>query len=145
MPENTTHEQSSTVPVESDSALNRRIYRVMLVSTVVAASIAVFVGPWRVVTGLVLGGVLALFSHHWLRNSAAEAISVSVGGGRPKLRILQFLLRYLVVATVVFLAYKLNVISLAAVLAGLATFVVALFVEAFRAFYFAITQREEIS
>ena len=135
----------ATVSVESDSGLNRRIYRVMLVSTVLAAGVAAFVAPWRVATGLVLGGVLALFSHHWLQNSAAAAISLSIGGGKPKLKLLQFLLRYVVIAAIIFVSYKLNVISLAAVLFGLGTFVVALFVEAFRAFYFAIIQREEIS
>jgi len=36
-------------------------------------------------------------------------------------------------------------VSLTAVLAGLSSFVVAIFVEAFREFYFAIIQREEIS
>jgi hypothetical protein len=117
----------------------------MLASTVVASGIAAFVAPWRIATGLILGGVLALFSHHWLQNSAAAAISLSVGGGKPKLKLLQFLLRYLVVAVIIFVTYQLNVISLAAVLVGLGTFVVALFVEAFRAFYFAIIQREEIS
>ena len=49
------------------------------------------------------------------------------------------------IAAVVFVAYKLDIVSLAAIIAGLCSFVVALFVEAFREFYFAIIQREETS
>jgi hypothetical protein len=44
----------------------------------------------------------------------------------------------------VVVAYSLNVISLPAAILGLCTFVVALFVEAFREFYFTIIHREEI-
>lgn len=145
MPETTTQMQSASGLLDSDIALDHRVFRVMLASTILAASIAAFVSPWRVVTGLLLGGALALFSHHWLKNSAAAAISLSVGGGKPRLSIMQFLLRYVVIAAVIGAAYKFNLVSLAAVLVGLATFVVALFVEAIRAFYFAIIQREEIS
>ena len=68
-----------------------------------------------------------------------------VHGAKPKLKLAQYILRYLVIAAVVVVAYKLNIVSLAATIAGLCSFVVALFVEAFREFYFAIIHREEIS
>src|SRR5205085_12193014 len=109
----------------------------------VAASAVI--GPWRVTTGLLVGGLLALFSHRWLKNSAAAAIQLSTASAAKQLRLAQFLLRYLVIAAVVFAAYTLNVVSLLAVLAGLCSFVVALLVEACREFYFAIIEREEIS
>jgi hypothetical protein len=98
-----------------------------------------------VTTGLLVGGLLALFSHRWLKNSAAAAIQLSTVGGRPQLKLSQFLLRYAVIAGVIFSAYTLDLISLTAVLAGLSTFVVAMLVEASREFYFAITKREENS
>ena len=117
----------------------------MIATTVLAVLVSAFIAPWRVSSGLLVGGVLALFSHSWLKNSAAAAIRLSTTGGRPQLRLAQFLLRYVVIAAVIFTAYTLNVISLPAVFIGLSSFVVALFVEALREFYFAITQREEIS
>jgi hypothetical protein len=49
----------------------------------------------------------------------------------------------LLVGLIVIAAYKLNVISLPATIIGLASFVVALFAEAFRASYYAIIHREE--
>jgi hypothetical protein len=48
-----------------------------------------------------------------------------------------------VIAGAVFAAYQLNLVSLPATLGGLSSFVVALFVEAFRQFYFAVIRREE--
>jgi hypothetical protein len=115
----------------------------MAVATALAVMISVFIAPWRVTAGLLVGGLLALFSHSWLKNSAAAAIQLSTAGGRPQLRLAQFILRYFVMGAVIFALYTLDLVSLPAVLAGLSTFVVAMFVEAAREFYFAIIEREE--
>jgi ATP synthase I chain len=123
--------------------LDSRVFRTMAVATALAVMISVFIAPWRVTTGLLVGGLLALFSHSWLKNSAAAAIQLSTAGGRPQLRLAQFILRYFVMAAVIFALYTLDLVSLPAVLAGMSTFVVAMFVEAAREFYFAIIEREE--
>ncbi len=117
----------------------------MVATTALAVLVSAFLAPWRVSTGLLAGGLLALFSHSWLKNSAAAAIRLSATGGTPQWRIAQFVLRYVVIAAVIFAAYTLDLISLPAVFAGLSSFVVALMVEALREFYFAIIQREETS
>lgn len=126
-------------------SIHTRVFYTMAATTALTVLLSAFIAPWRVTTGLLAGGLLALFSHRWLKNSAAEAIRISTTGGAPQLRIAQFLLRYVVIAAVVFAAHTLDLISLPAVLIGLSSFVVAIFVEAIREFYFAITQREEIS
>lgn len=123
--------------------LESRVFRTMVVATALIVAIAAFIAPWRVTTGLLLGGVLALFSHSWLKNSAAAAIRLSAEGGRPQWRLALFMLRYVVLAAAVFAAYMLDLVSLPAVLAGMSSFVAAMLVEAIREFYFAITKREE--
>lgn len=128
-----------------NDSINTRVFRTMAVTTALAVGVSTFVGPWRVTSGLLLGGLLALFSHSWLKNSAAAAIHLSAHGGKPEFRLVQFILRYVVIAAVVFSTYTLDLISLPAVLIGLSTFVVAMLVEALREFYFAIKHREEIS
>jgi hypothetical protein len=90
-----------------------------------------------------LGGLLALFSHRWLSNSASAAVQLSATGGSSHWKLTQFVLRYVVIAAAVFAAYTLDLVSLTAVLAGMSSFVVAMFVEAIREFYFAIIKREE--
>jgi hypothetical protein len=128
-----------------DNAINLRIFRTMAIATGLSVAVSALVGPWRVTTGLLIGGLLALFSHRWLKNSAAAAIQLSTTGGAPRLSLAQFLLRYLAIAGVIVAAYSLDLVSLPAVLAGLCSFVVAMMVEGIREFYFAIIKREEIS
>jgi hypothetical protein len=55
----------------------------------------------------------------------------------------RYIIRYFVVAGAAVAAYELRLVSLPALLVGLCSFVPALFVEAFRQFYFAIIRREE--
>jgi fatty acid desaturase len=128
-----------------DNAINLRIFRTMAIATGLSVAVSAMVGPWRFTTGLLLGGLLALFNHRWLKNSAAAAIQLSTSGGAPQFRVAQFLLRYVVIAAVIFATVEFDLVSLPAVLAGLCTFVIAMMVEAFREFYFAIIEREEIS
>ena len=129
----------------ASNAINLRIFRTMAIATGLSVAVSAVIGPWRVTTGLLVGGLLALFSHRWLKSSAAAAIEMSIGGGPRRLRIAQFLLRYVVIGATVFSLHEFDLVSLTAVLAGMASFVVAIFVEAAREFYFAIIQREEIS
>lgn len=132
-------------PEAHNSGVEARIFRTMAFAVGLAVIVSVPFAPWRITTGLLVGGILSLLNHHWLSSSTAAAFTVVVHGAKPKLKLAQYILRYLVIATVVFLAYKLNIVSLAATIAGLCSFVVALFVEAIREFYFAIIHREEIS
>jgi hypothetical protein len=128
-----------------DKAINVRIFRTMAIATGLSVAVSALVGPWRVTTGLLVGGLLALFSHRWLKNSAAAAIRLSTEGGVSQFGLAQFLLRYIVIAAVIFATVTMDLVSLPAVLAGLCTFVIAMLVEAIREFYFAIISREEIS
>jgi ATP synthase I subunit len=123
--------------------LESRVFRTMAIATALSVGVSAFVAPWRVTSGLLLGGLLALFSHRWLKNSAAAAIQLSSAGGTPQLRLVQFVLRYVVIAAAIFAAYTLDLVSLPAVFVGMTSFVVAMFVEAVREFYFAIIKREE--
>jgi hypothetical protein len=117
----------------------------MVIATGLSVAVSAAIGPWRMTAGLLIGGLLALFNHRWLKNSAAAMIELSIGGAPSHFRIVQFMLRYFVIAALVYSLYEFNLVSLPAIFAGLSSFVVAIFVEAFREFYFAIIQREEIS
>ena len=125
-------------------ATNRRIFRSMIVVVILAVSVSLLFAPWRVSTGLLLGGLLSLVNHYWLTTSTTAAFSVLIDGQKPRLSLVQYVLRYAVIGLVIVLAYKFGIASVPALIAGLCSFVFALFVEAFREFYFAIIHREEI-
>jgi hypothetical protein len=129
----------------SHNNIDARIFRTMSLTVCLAVVASLVFADWRTTTGLLLGGALSLLNHYWLISSTTAAFRVVAHGEKPRITLFNYILRYLVVAVVVFAAYKLNIVSLVATIAGLCSFVAALFVEAFREFYFAIIHREEIS
>lgn len=137
----TVHSVIAGGPVREDE-LEKRIFRSMALAVATAVVVSPFVGPWRVTTGLLLGGLLSLVNYRWLHATVAAILNVEAGQ-KPRPKIWKHAFRYLIVAGAVFAAYQLNLISLPATLAGLSSFVVALFVEAFRQFYFSVIRREE--
>src|SRR4028118_1834220 len=87
------------VASENASAMAERLFRVMI-WTVAAAVIASAVWmPWRVTTGLFIGGALSLLNHHWMRTAigAAFALASNTEGAKPKLKIMRFITRYFIV------------------------------------------------
>lgn len=120
-----------------------RIFRAMIAAVAVAVIVSAIVAPWRVTTGLLLGGLLSLLNYRWLHGSVAALLDMQKPGVKLRLKLWKHGLRYFVIAAAVFAGYQLNLISMAATIAGLCAFVPALFVEAGRQFYFAIIRREE--
>src|SRR6266550_5060880 len=125
----------------ANGALETRVFRVMIASVGLAVVVSTMLQPWRVTTGLMLGGLLSLLNFHWLETSVAAVFNVNVTE-RPRVGISRYIIRYFVVAAAAFTAYELRLVSLPAMFAGLSSFVPALFIEAFRQFYFAIIRRE---
>jgi hypothetical protein len=137
-------DSGSALAAAADDGIDGRIFRAMAGALALAVIISAPFAPWRITTGLLVGGVLSLLNYHWLRTSISAGFELALGQGtKPQIKLFQYVLRYFVVGTIIFAAYQLNIISLPATLAGLCSFVVALFVEALREFYFAITHREE--
>jgi hypothetical protein len=140
---NTTPEGVGVGPVAT--GFDARILRFMMAITAIGAAGSLFLGGWRISVGLVIGGALAILNHRWLQSSTAAAFSVLIEGQKPRITLAKYIFRYLVIASVVLVVYELGVAPLPAIVAGLSSFVVAVFVEALRELYFAIMQREEIS
>ena len=124
--------------------LMRRVLTVMAGSVLLAVVISRPFVSWRVTAGLLLGGILSLLNIHWMRNSIAATFDRAAEGTMPRIRIAQFVLRYFIIGIVVYAGYRFDVVSLTATVAGLSSFVVALFAEALRESYFIFIHREEI-
>ena len=128
---------------DGDGDLENRLLCSMAVATAIAVLVSAVIAPWRVTSGLFLGGSLSLLNYHWLHSSVAAILNIDPSMQRPRARSWRYLLRYFVVGVTVLAAYRLHLISLVATLLGLCSFVPALFVEAARQFYFAIIHRED--
>jgi hypothetical protein len=128
---------------EVGSGLENRLLRGMIVSVAIAVGVCLFFAPWRVTSGVILGGALSVLNYRWLHTSVAAIFSVNLASERPRAGISRYILRYLILAAAVLAATNLGIVSLAATLAGLCSFVPALFIEAIREFYLAIIHREE--
>lgn len=115
------------------------MYATVALAVIISAPLA----PWRVTTGLLLGGLLSLLNHQWLRVSLSAIFGAAQSGKRVKINAARYVLRYFVIAAVVALAYTLDLVSIVATLIGLCSFVVAVMLEAFMQIYFAIINREE--
>jgi hypothetical protein len=136
---------SETVLDAVQDGVEARIFRVMLAAVAAAVVIAGILAPWRITTGLLLGGALSLVNYNWLRTSVSAIIEGNASGRSPGRKSLRYILRYLVVTLAVVVAYKLKLVSLPATIFGLCSFVIALFAEAFRQFYYTIIHREGIN
>ena len=143
MSEIVNHVGRSALSATDPAAMERRLFRTMRAAVAVSVIVSLPLAPWRVTTGLLLGGVLSLFNHHWLRTSLAAVFGRAESGRRVKINAARYVLRYFVIAAVVALAYALNLVSIVAALAGLCSFVVAALAEALMQIYFAIVNREE--
>jgi hypothetical protein len=124
------------------AAMERRLFRTMCGAVVIAVIVCAPFAPWRVTTGLLLGGVLSLFNYHWLRTSLAAVFGAAETGRRVKINAARYVLRYFVIAAVVAAAYTLNLVQIVATLLGLCSFVIAALIEAFMQIYFIIVNRE---
>ena len=121
----------------------RRIFRDTCLAAAAAVAVSLALAPWRVTAGLALGGALAAFNLHWLRTSVEAVFGGAPEGRPPKMRAARYVLRYLVVAAVAYVAHQAGLASLAATLAGMCAVVAGLLAEGLRQFYFAIVSREE--
>ena len=136
--------QAARPRAEEPDAMGERLFRTMCWAVALAVSVSAAFEPWRVTTGLALGGALALLNHHWLRTSVRAAFSGAASRGlRPRLGVARFVLRYLVVVAAVASAYTLGVVSIVATLVGLCAFVVAGLVEGFYQTFSIFIHREE--
>jgi ATP synthase I chain len=128
---------------EEPRAVERRVLRDTCAAAALAVAASLFFAPWRVTTGLLLGGALAAFNLHWLRSSVSAVFEGAHDGRPPRMKAARYVLRYFVVGATAFAAFKLGLVSLTATLAGMCAVVAALLAEGLRQLYFAVVSREE--
>lgn len=129
---------------ENDIMLSeRRLLVTMTIILLVMVLTSLFLADWDVTIGLILGGALSFLNYFWLKSSLRslfEKVAVGKGG---KFSASFYIIRYAVIAVVIFAAAQLHIASVAAMLVGLLSFAFAVLLEAVIQLYLAIVNREE--
>jgi hypothetical protein len=127
------------------AALERRIFRLLCGVVALAVCVSLVTMPWRVTSGIGLGGVLSLVNFAWVRSFIHKLFgSTDEDAHAPRWSLARYyFLRYFVLAFVIVVAYLLNLVSLVAVLVGLCSFAVAGMIEGLTQLYFAIFNRTD--
>lgn len=136
--------QQDTKQAEAElGAMEKRVWRNMLIAVIGAVSGSLLVAPWRVTTGLLLGGLLAFFNYHWLRTALGAIVGRAAQPDvAPKVSPARYVLRYFIIALVVFGATQLRLVSLPATIAGLLAFAAAIMFEGLAQLYFVVAKEE---
>lgn len=122
--------------------MKRRLFRGMCITLALGVPLAFAFAHWRVGTGFLLGGALALLNYRWMQSSIAAVFAGVSEGVKPKLSVSRYFLRYVVIGGAIFVAHSLGIASGIAALIGLSIFAVAALIEAFVQICLAILQKE---
>jgi hypothetical protein len=121
------------------AAVERRVWRNIFAVVALATVAAAILADLRFMLGLILGGGLALLNYKWL-HASLRAIVAAGGQKAPPGTTLKFVVRWLVVACVAWLANKTGYFDPVAILAGLFAPAVAVMMEAAYTTYRTLAQ-----
>ena len=131
-------EQETVAPLS-----HRRILRTMAFVVLVGAISSFVFISWQLGAGFIIGGILAFLNYYWLKVSLKKIFDKAISGENPRFLGVNYFLRYLGIAAVIYIVYLTQVISMVAVLLGLCVFAVAIVVEGLLRILSSISKREE--
>lgn len=113
---------------------NRGIIFVMVAVVVLtAAAGAALYGLWAAI-GVLLGGLLAWLNFRWL-DSSTRAMMVEPLVATTSILAMKYVFRYVLIAAIVFAVWYYDVLPVAAVIAGLASFAVAVVLQGLKSIF----------
>lgn len=121
----------------------RRLLATMTLILLAMVVTSLFLANWTVTIGLMLGGALSFLNYYWLKKSLHSLFEKVAEGTGGKFSASFYIIRYAVIAIVIFAAAQLGLASVAAMLVGLLSFAFAILLEAVIQLYLAIVNREE--
>ena len=127
-------EQSSSLP-GPDPALptisHRRLLIEMAILIAAGTVVGLVFGGVRFGLGILFGGGLSFLNYYWLKRSTAAIFEKAFSGERARLLPLKFISRYVALAAVILAVHFSGFMPAVAVIAGLASFAIAVVVDGF--------------
>src|SRR5262245_2186945 len=122
-------EANATHSLTEPPAVQRRVWRNLIVVSVAALALSLVVAEWRFAIGIGLGGALALFNYLCLQSSLRCVLAAGTPNTPPG-TLLKFVLRWVIVALAGYGAYLTGYFDAAGIVVGLTAPVAAIIVEA---------------
>jgi len=110
---------------------NQRIFILMAAAVGLGSVLSLIFVSLNFAVGVVIGGVLSLVNYYWLNRSLKSILDNAVEGGTSHFIAGRAFLRYVVFGAILAVIYLSKAVPIIAVLLGLASFAVAIILEAF--------------
>lgn len=125
----------NSAPIEPEQQIAQMSHRRIRRSVAAVAFLGGLFGFYLVSpefgSGVFIGGLLSLVNYYWLKVSLQGVFDRIAGGGeKPRFLAAKYFLRYAVFVSILVIVFLTKVLPIIAVLFGLASFAVAIIVEA---------------
>ena len=137
--EPTAVEQENLAPLT-----HRRILIVMAAVAISDSLLGLIFVSRRFGAGVLIGGILSFVNYYWVKISLKKIFEPVGGGEKPRFLGLRYLFRYIVLGAVLTVVFLTKIIPVVAVIAGLASFALAIVVEGFTRVFASFFKRKEI-
>ncbi len=125
-----------TISDRPDAAISHRRILFVMAGILLIGMIAGFVFiSAKTGSGVFVGGVLAFANYFWQKHSLKAIFDRAVHGRRTRFLALRYVIRYVVVGAALTLIYFSDIVSIFAVIFGLASFAAAVVVEGFTSMF----------
>ena len=92
--------------------------------------------------GFLLGGILSLINYYWLKKSLKGIFDKAITGDKPRFLATRYFLRYVSFGAVLTIVYLTEIVPVVAVLLGLASFALAIIIEAVIRLFSSVFKKE---
>ncbi len=137
-------EPIATEPENFVPLTHRRILIVMAAVTLSGCLLGLIFVSWQFGLGVLIGGILAFVNYYWLKLSLRKIFEQAATGEKPLFLGLRYSFRYFILAAALVIIFLTKTIPVVAVIAGLASFALAIVVEGFIRIFLSFYKRKEI-
>lgn len=141
-------EDSEQIPAEQPSTVqtlsHRRILLLMAIVGVLGAVTGFIFVSASFGIGVLIGGILSLVNYYWIKQSLKSIFDKALAGEKPQFLGLQYFFRYMALGAILVFFHITKSVPMIAVLFGLASFALAIIIEAFIRLFSSFSTKKEI-